>query len=265
MRWLRSLSKGLPVAAIRSCVLAALLVWMAGVPAGAGTPGLPVEHVASPTTVGDLQRWVLSCYDRPPAPESVSPVIQLVVKEGLLDGWGPERPELIGFFSQLMRRYPEHTAAWFELFASLKGEGRAALRQMLWMADTEQTRALLVNDIPQDAEAQFKQPPPDLFTMDIDSPEAVMQLWGAFFATGDERLLKRIVALLPWAELDGRDPSVEQRRLVGANAMETLFLHMVLDQHFLGFMERQLADQPEPIRATLERMIVEAKQPRAKP
>src|SRR5581483_5133441 len=83
------------------------------------------------------------------------------------------------------------------------------------------------------------------------NPELLDTLWGIYFATGSEKPVKRIVAMLPWSkERDSTD-----RLTVGSMAKFTLASNAARDASLVMTLKRTLPNEPRETAAVLKEVI----------
>ncbi len=83
------------------------------------------------------------------------------------------------------------------------------------------------------------------------NPELLDTLWGLYFATGNERPVKRIIAMLPWSkERDSTD-----RLTVGSMAKFTLASNAARDARLLAILKRALPKESRETAIVLKEVI----------
>jgi hypothetical protein len=112
-------------------------------------------------------------------------------------------PALSAFYGMVIRANPESTDAWVEALADLPASYRPVLYHSLRLAATKQaTDALrqLADKAKGDQQRAIFRilslPEQDLAVMPIKKGAHLDMLWGAFFATGDQRYVERVIQSL---------------------------------------------------------------------
>lgn len=83
------------------------------------------------------------------------------------------------------------------------------------------------------------------------NPELLDTLWGIYFATGSERPVMRIIAMLPWS--NERDST--ERLTVGGMAKYTLASNAARHSDLMTLLKRVSPQQPADVRAVLKDVI----------
>jgi hypothetical protein len=83
------------------------------------------------------------------------------------------------------------------------------------------------------------------------NPELLDTLWGIYFATGSEKPITRIVAMLPWS----KDRDSADRLTVGSMAKFTLVNNAARDTGLLAMLKRASAQQPKETAPILKEVI----------
>ncbi|MDZ4814963.1 MAG: hypothetical protein SGI71_01700 [Verrucomicrobiota bacterium] len=150
-----------------------------------------------------ILEWT-SFYYQKPQPDLTVKMIKNMSSKGLFSN-PASHPGILGFFSQLFALNGDKIKFWFGELNGLPADDRKILWLALWYANTPETKALLTSLSAQadpetrtGIEALLKNPAPALMTMDIKSPASMEILWGAFYATGDERYVLRVMTFLPF-------------------------------------------------------------------
>lgn len=101
---------------------------------------------------------------------------------------------------------------------------------------------------------RHKPPPAHIVTFDTD-PQLLDVLWGQYFATGDEKPIDRIIAMLSWSkEADNSD-----RLTIGSMAKYTLATNASRAAALLGLLEQaKYKPQPEKVKLVLDEVVAAA-------
>jgi len=138
----------------------------------------------------------LTFYYRDPRPDQVVAQLKAWSSEGTLQDANARAP-LTGFLSQIFRQNADKLQDWRLQLKGLPKEDLELINMAIWMSNTKESKELLQKEIPK----AFKdKSPPDILTLKLDSPSALDLLWGYFFATGDSKALRRIVAMFRYAD-----------------------------------------------------------------
>lgn len=160
-------------------------------------PTIPPKDIQ---TEMDLSQW-MTYYYLSPQPALVPKAIFFIERQGLLDCQNA-KASFVAFFSQIFAQNPTKLPAWIEELKALKQPHKNLVWSALWMANTAEAKGqmiivakqLMPNDQASIVKYTHKAVP--IETMEISSPAILDMLWGHFFATGDERYVKRIMTVL---------------------------------------------------------------------
>src|SRR5262249_36544650 len=83
------------------------------------------------------------------------------------------------------------------------------------------------------------------------NPELLDTLWGIYFATGNEKPVQRIVAMLPWS----KERASPDRLTVGSMAKFTLATNAARDAGLLATLKRALPNEPRETAVVLKEVI----------
>lgn len=188
-------------------VLLAAAPWVVSdpIPASAAVPTAATES-RGPKSIAsdqDLNAW-LTYYYLHPQPELVVPATLLAEKKGYLnsESGGP----YMAFLSRVFAQNPTKIAGWNkELEVAIQPKSKPILWTALWWSHTKESGQLL-DEIAKTLSPktqtslleQIAKPPEPIEKMDINHPNVVDMLWGAFFATGDEKYIQRLISVLSW-------------------------------------------------------------------
>jgi hypothetical protein len=125
-----------------------------------------------------------------PTPDRFAAEIRAAVAQGIAENPGAQLAFAM-FLGRVMAANPQRIAAWIEELSDL-----AAARQLLqlaaWMSGTGEGQVWLRAA---GADSRMLNPPPDILTVPLDGVVLDM-LWSTYFATGDERAVRRVVSAL---------------------------------------------------------------------
>lgn len=187
------------------CVLCAVALLVAG--ARAAEPEL---QAAAKPTVKDLSQWVMTYYQHPDPDQFVTRVRQMVEFK-VLRGNRPEANEV--FLGKVMAANPKRIAGWLDELADLDKEDAIVIYRAAWISEINEANEWLKMHGP--AELVDKPPPPLLTDAPlVFEPYHLDQLWEWFFATGDEKPVKRIIGffqILPTDPEPGKLPALPEK------------------------------------------------------
>jgi hypothetical protein len=83
------------------------------------------------------------------------------------------------------------------------------------------------------------------------APELLDTLWGIYFATGSERAIARMLAMLPWS----KDRDSVDKLTVGSMAKYTLVNNAVRDAELMAMLKRAREQQPKEVAVVLKEII----------
>ena len=139
------------------------------------------EHPA-PDRVPELYRWFFT---------------QIAGQESRLG------PTMIAFFSELIKKNPDSAGTWTEALASQPSASLRWWYEILATSQTEQARTVLQKVANadgairnRDAKRLLASTYSELTSLPVSSALVMDMLWSAFFATGDERFVLRLITLL---------------------------------------------------------------------
>lgn len=135
--------------------------------------------------------WMKLYYADPQPDRFVDEVRRLTADPGLANPGS--RFVLATFLGRVMAAHPDRIDVWLAALADLRGHARDTLQTAAWMSDTAAGRAYLTASR---APPGLLRKPPDPLARAVDDPVILDALWSHYFATGDERAVRRIVSAL---------------------------------------------------------------------
>lgn len=172
-----------------------LLLAFTGAIAGAADPP------AKPT-VAQLAQWVMTYYQHPAPDEFVVRVRQMVELK-TLRGNRPEANEI--FLAKLIEANPAKVAGWLDELKDLKPEDAAVVFRAASISQTPEAKQWLEKN----GQAELaKKPAPPLIAggpMAFE-PYHLDQLWEWFFATGDDKPVRRVIGFFHLVPSDPSKP-----------------------------------------------------------
>lgn len=176
----------------------------------------PATVDAASMTVQELDAW-LNGYYLEPSPERLPEALRAMAREGLLRKEGTAYA-MMAFLAAVMRDNPKMLTRWIDDAGELDELGRMVLHQSMWMSGTPQSRRALRKAAKnaevherEAIEASLSTPPPDMTTLELDSPVVLDMLWASFLATGDAAYVERVLTVLEW---DRSPPDDRGHRMV---------------------------------------------------
>lgn len=205
----------------------------------------------------DLNQW-LTYYYLHPQPDLVVPATLLAEKKGYLssEAGGP----YMAFLSRVFAENPSKLGTWIKQLDSIPLRDKPMLWTALYWSHTKESATVLdeiVKTLPPKGQEslveQIAKPPEPIEKVTVSGPGVLDMLWGAFFATGDEKYVKRLISVLPW-ESQNKDLIKMQ---VGASARWSLTSNA--EQHSKVLEICQQVRETEPsLRAVLDPVIEKA-------
>ncbi|MBM4002970.1 MAG: hypothetical protein FJ295_06720 [Planctomycetes bacterium] len=175
-------------------VLVALLSCLDGLLLG-GNRALGLDDLPTPAELG---RWVMSFY-RHPEPDQITRRVRQMAELKLLRGNRPEAYEM--FLGQVMRANPDKIADWLDELNDLPVVDRAVVHRAAWVSQTDEAKKWLLDH--GKVELSRRAPPPIVAGGPMAfEPYHLDQLWEWFFATGDDKPVRRIVDFFQIAPSD---------------------------------------------------------------
>ena len=135
--------------------------------------------------------WMKFYYANP-RPERFADEVRRIAAEPGLEDPG-HRFSVATFLGRVMAAHPERVASWLEALGDLRGPARDTLHTAAWLSDTAEGRSFLAASR---AAPGLRRKPPDLLTRAVGDPVILDALWSHYFATGEERAVRRVVSAL---------------------------------------------------------------------
>lgn len=176
----------------------------------------------------------------------------------MLDRQNAEAPLIA--FCQIFAQNSKELPAWIEELKSLRQSHKNLIWTALWMANTTEARSQMVivakqcMPYEQAAIAKNTQKVVPLETMEVSSPVILDMLWADFFATGDERYVKRIMTVLPASNQAGQPGA---SAIMSGVAKWSLCCNAHQHQRVLEICKKEMNNQP-PLREVLSQIVDKA-------
>ena len=222
-------------------------------------------NTAAPQAINstqDVVQW-MTYYYLHPQPDLLVPALQYADSTGLIDkGQAP----LTAFVSRVFAQNPQRIAEWVTQLQGLSNRSKPLLWTALWWSSTLEGKQSLdgliktLNEKQADAVlSQMAHPAVPLENIEIKTPEALDELWGAFSATGDVKYVNRLISVVPWAYDAGGDFN---RMSIGSAARWSLTSNAQQHPLVLKACVKARDTQPE-LRSALDKIISSASKPAA--
>jgi hypothetical protein len=220
-----------------------------------------IRSIDKISTKEQLSEW-LTYYYLHPRPDLVVSATQFMSAQGGLRKASATTPYCV-FLANVFAANTAKVEAWFGELRSGPEDQKSALALVLWMTGTSGSQGLLrslsregsptfqkyVNELAADDHR------PDFLHDEINSPGFLDALWANFFASGDERYVKRVISALPL--LNDSDTG---RMLIGGAAKWSLASNAFQHPRVMQICEAQLKELPDQQRAALAQVIQSAKE-----
>lgn len=105
------------------------------------------------------------------------------------------------FLSRVFAQNPGRIDQWMTSLKDLPQNELYTLYNALWLSNTNEGRAILTKtglEMPGGAV-------PDLLTLEVNEPMLIDALWGYFMATGDTRVVRRVISGFNYSKYQGAD------------------------------------------------------------
>jgi len=201
-----------------------------------------------------------SFYYQNPKPDMIPSLLPELQKQGSLD---LGHMAAAGFLSQVFHDNPDRLAGWAPAIWKLDESARAYVWLSIWFSNTEPARKLLHEAVPKEkgSAAQslsklIEGTPPPLDQYEVKSGQVLDLLWGAFYATGRQEYVARIIDCLPWTLKTGKDDV--QQMAIGKVAEWSLRENARVHPRVLALCKSELERRGEEIRPILSKLILNA-------
>jgi len=201
-----------------------------------------------------------SFYYQKPQPGTIPSLLPELQKQGSLD---LARMTAAGFLSQVFRENPDRLTEWAPAIWKLDESARAYVWLSVWFSNTEPGMKLLHEVVPREkgsaAESLSKliegtAPPLDHY--EVRSGQVLDLLWGAFYATGRQEYIARIIDCLPWSLKTGKGDV--QQMAIGKVAEWSLRENARVHPRVLALAKSELDRRDAETRTILSKLILDA-------
>ena len=191
------------ISAIPGLVLLLCLLWFSPLLIAQQTDGARDEDTAEPK--GDERDWLEYYYEHP-TPERFVPQMKDWAADGTLDN-ERARPALIAFISQLIRQNPALLKEWYVALAGLSPEQMQVIHTGMLFSRTAEADEIMRDVFGKEYESQ-KQETQKILEMPLDKETTMDMLWGYYYATGSESVIRRLVVAFRFLEAPDKPPGV---------------------------------------------------------
>jgi tetratricopeptide (TPR) repeat protein len=201
-----------------------------------------------------------SFYYQHPKPDMIPSLLPELQKQGSLE---LGHMAAAGFLSQVFHDHPDRLAGWAPAIWKLDENARAYVWLSVWFSNTEPAMKLLHDVVPREkgpaAESLAKLidgTAPPLEQYEVKSGQVLDLLWGAFYATGRQEYIARIIDCLPWSLKTGKDDV--QQMAIGKVAEWSLRENARVHPRVLALCKSELERRGEEIKPILSKLILDA-------
>jgi hypothetical protein len=170
------------------------------------------------------------------------------------------------FLAQVSAANTGELETWFGQLRNGTEDQKSALALTLWMVGSSGSKALL-KSLSSDGSGGFQNyvrelladdHPPDLLHDDIDNAGFLDALWASFFASGDERYVKRIISALQLVNVHGDTGKM----LIGGAARWSLASNAFQHPKVMQICEAEMKELPKEQQPALAEVVQSAKEPK---
>ena len=208
------------------------------------------------TSQDDLQKWVTYYYLNP-EPHKVPAAVQYLSQSGMLDRENPV-PPILGFLAGAFQNNPDQLSSWLDELSSLPEPHLGIVLIGLWYAELpnsgERVHSTLENYPSLAEQYEFIAHGDPIGVTEIpleQGPWVLDVLWGNFMATGDKQPIIRIMAALPWENVEGD----VNRLMVGGAANWSLSSNARQHEKVRQICEEEVNHQPEEVAQKLRAVL----------
>jgi len=221
-----------------------------------------IKSIDRVTTEDQLSEWLMYYYLHP-RPDLVVSATQFMSTQGALQKANVEMPFCV-FLANVFAANAAKVETWFGELRTGAENQKSALALVLWMAGTSGSQDLL-KSLSREGPAGFQKyvnelvaddHRPDFLHDEIKDPGFLDALWASFFASGDERYVKRIISALPLVQ----EKSDIERMLIGGAARWSLASNAYQHPKVMQICEAQLKELPAEQRAALAEVVQSARE-----
>lgn len=246
---------------IRPILSAVIFLLVSGLGLRAQSRPELIKSIDRITTEDQLGEW-LTYYYLHPRPDLVVSATQLMSRQGRLQETSVETPFCI-FLSHVFATNEGQVGTWSAELRTGPEDQKKALALVLWMAGTSSSQDLLKSLSSQGSlifqnyvkELLADNRRPDFLHDEISNPGFLDALWVSFFASGDERYVKRVINALQLLKTQGDTGKI----LIGGAAKWSLASNAFQHPKVMQICEAELKELPNEQRAALAEVIQSAR------
>jgi hypothetical protein len=214
----------------------------------------------------EFDRWMMNYYKQPERGDLFN-AFEFGIHNKKIAKAG-NRTMVIGFFSSALRNDTLMQQAFYQQLKQTDDDNFIyGFGYTLWLIHTDHSIKLLDEFLKPDRmevyQGEFKklnkQKFTDLWSDRITSPEHLDLLWADFFATGNERSIKKIISNL--SELDSKDP---YELATAGSAQWSLTSNAISHDKVLQICKAEQQSADQEFRAPLNEIVTRAENERAK-
>lgn len=208
----------------------------------------------------EMTNWMMAYYARP-NPEKLSCALTYYADSSLYDDGGTRMP-LVHFYAALAEKDPRLLHRIYDSLGVASERAHLMGLHIFWMVNTEDSRALLERarkawtgeEVERAGSRMIEIRPTGILERPLDNPTVIDNLWAVFYATGDDRPVRRIVSVVHLAQ----DGSEEDKR-VGEAARTSLIGSAARHQRVRDVLSSMAAAQTGTSKMTLEEILARAR------
>ena len=170
----------------------------AAAPAKPATAAPQVDPGDTPEREPDPDHDWLTYYYQNPEPEKLVAQIRKW-SDGRILSDERARPALVGFLSQVFRQNRDKIKEWHLEISDLPPEDMQTIRLALIFSRTSEGDEIITAG---DTEGILEKRPPKVLEMSMRQLPTFDMLWGYFYATGSEEVIKRMIFLFRYEDMD---------------------------------------------------------------
>jgi hypothetical protein len=217
-----------------------------------------------PLSHKELNDWMVYYYKNP-KPEMTP---RAVYSMGQLQDVDDTRlAPLSAFLSFVFRDNPGKVRGWLSQLSPLSACARKVVSYALWYSRVDEAqnlmKSLAESSGGEDAllvRALLEKRPTPFEEVEIASASTLDTLWGAFFATGGEKYVIRIMSALPYVSAKGD----MNKLLIGEAARWSLASNAVQHEKVLAICTEQIEKQPEEISTILKLIVARVREEKSR-
>lgn len=204
----------------------------------------------------EVAEW-LTYYYVNPQPELTLDMIKSMSKQGILSR-KKSLPVLSSFFSEIFKSNLEKVEDWIMRLSHYNGQERKVFMIALYYSDIDD-KYKFINKLvkTENGKRLLKKMKSLKFVRIVDmkgvSPAILDQHWAAFFASGDERHIEKVLEVLPYSK-----PKNKSINLTGMSAKWSLTSNAVNHPRVLKFCRKKLKMVQGDIKEILNEVILAA-------